>query len=70
MVAYGDREKPCMQSSTYVATLPPAIGPRGPEAAVNGNTNGYHEWMCCHTEKENQPWWQVDLGIVRIWIIG
>lgn len=40
-------------------------GARLPGSATNGNTNGYHEWLCCHTEKEKQPWWEVDLETVN-----
>jgi hypothetical protein len=34
-----------------------------PKRAVDGNTNG--QWgggSCTHTQNENQPWWQIDLG--------
>ncbi|OQR92116.1 glycerophosphodiesterase [Achlya hypogyna] len=53
--------KPCSQSSIFVAQAPPVLGPRVPELAVNGNTSGHFEMMCCRTNKEDQPFWQVDL---------
>ena len=37
-------------------------GPRGAELGNNGSTNGFQEWRCCRTEKEANPWWEVDLG--------
>ena len=52
---------PCEQSSTYIAPLPPQAGPRPACTATNGNTYGTHEWMCCQTLKEKDPYWQVNL---------
>lgn len=59
------RGKSARQSSTYVATGPPVPGPRSPDAAVNGVVHGWAEHMCCHTERGQDPWWEVDLGEVR-----
>ena len=51
----------CIIHITKINAVP---GFRVANTANNGNTNGYHEWMCCHTNKEFQPWWQVDLEAV------
>ncbi|CAI5720705.1 unnamed protein product [Hyaloperonospora brassicae] len=50
------------QSSTYTTSRAPVPGPRGAELGNNGSTNGFQEWRCCRTEKEANPWWEVDLG--------
>ena len=48
--------KKSFQSSTY------RFG--NPSKAVDGSTNTVygHTGSCTHTEKERDPWWQVDLG--------
>ncbi|KAI9914152.1 hypothetical protein PsorP6_005751 [Peronosclerospora sorghi] len=56
------RRAPSIQSSTYTTSKAPVPGPRGPELGNNGNTNGFQEWRCCRTNKETNPWWEVDLG--------
>lgn len=28
----------------------------------NGNANGFQEWRCSRTAREENPWWEVDLG--------
>lgn len=38
---------------------------RGPEAAVDGSTNGFGGEYNAVTEQEAAPWWQVDLGANR-----
>ncbi|KAK1929463.1 Glycerophosphocholine phosphodiesterase GPCPD1 [Phytophthora citrophthora] len=53
---------PAAQSSTYTTSRAPAPGPRGAELGNNGSTNGFLEWRCCRTNKETNPWWEVDLG--------
>ncbi|KDO22912.1 hypothetical protein SPRG_11756 [Saprolegnia parasitica CBS 223.65] len=53
--------KPVTQSSIFVAPAGPVPGPRVPELAVNGNTSGHFEHMCCRTNVQDQPYWQVDL---------
>ncbi|KAG7388840.1 Glycerophosphocholine phosphodiesterase gpcpd1 [Phytophthora pseudosyringae] len=50
------------QSSTYTASRAPAPGPRDAKLGNNGSTNGFQEWRCCRTNKEANPWWEVDLG--------
>uniref|UniRef100_A0AAV1VD75 Glycerophosphodiester phosphodiesterase n=1 Tax=Peronospora matthiolae TaxID=2874970 RepID=A0AAV1VD75_9STRA len=50
------------QSSTYTTSRAPVPGPRGAELGNNGSTNGFQEWRCCRTERETNPWWEVDLG--------
>lgn len=61
--------RPAVQSSTYSANLAATAA-----KAVDGNTGGdYGAGQIAHTNLENQPWWQVDLGAisdisdVRIW---
>lgn len=39
----------------------PVLGPRDARLGNNGNTNGFQEWRCCRTQKEANPWWEVDL---------
>lgn len=57
--------KECKQSSIYNG--------RGPEIAVNGDTCGDGEKYCTHTQMDNCPWWEVDLGkpavidLLRLW---
>lgn len=34
----------------------------GPELAIDGDASGDGEWACIHTQREKQPWWQLDLG--------
>lgn len=47
--------KSAAQSSTF--------GGAAASRAVDGNTNGnFNERSVSHTQAENQPWWQVDLG--------
>ncbi|KAL3660187.1 hypothetical protein V7S43_014718 [Phytophthora oleae] len=53
---------PASQSSTYTTSRAPAPGSRGAELGNNGSTNGFQEWRCCRTNKEANPWWEVDLG--------
>ncbi|KAG6580004.1 glycerophosphodiester phosphodiesterase gde1 [Phytophthora cinnamomi] len=53
---------PSCQSSTYTTTRAPAPGPREARLGNNGSTNGFQEWCCCRTNKEANPWWEVDLG--------
>ncbi|CAI5741882.1 unnamed protein product [Peronospora destructor] len=53
---------PSSQSSTYRTSRAPVPGLRHAELGNNGNTNGFQEWRCCRTNKETNPWWQVDLG--------
>ncbi|KAF4029196.1 Glycerophosphoryl diester phosphodiesterase family [Phytophthora infestans] len=50
------------QSSTYTTPRVPTPGPRDAKLGNNGNTNGFEEWRCCRTNKESNPWWEVDLG--------
>ncbi|KAF4325110.1 hypothetical protein BBO99_00000574 [Phytophthora kernoviae] len=50
------------QSSTYTTPRAPIPGPREAKLGNNGNTNGFQEWRCCRTNKEANPWWEVDLG--------
>ena len=50
--------KPVSQSSVY--------NRRGPETAINGNTGGDGEAMCIHTQRDQCPWWQVDLGRLAV----
>ncbi|WP_285710976.1 glycoside hydrolase N-terminal domain-containing protein [Microtetraspora sp. NBRC 16547] len=50
--------KPAEQSSTYPS------GGGVASRAVDGNTNGdFSNTSVTHTNLENQPWWQVDLGV-------
>lgn len=56
------RNKPSTQSSTYESTRMPVPGPRGASLGNSGNVNGFQEWRCCRTNKEANPWWEVDLG--------
>ncbi|MEW4490776.1 DUF1553 domain-containing protein [Thalassoglobus sp. JC818] len=59
--------KPATQSSTAYD------GP--PELAVDGNTSGefFEQKSTTHTEKENSPWWMVDLqrdaeiSLIKVW---
>ncbi|KAG3032642.1 hypothetical protein JG687_00000521 [Phytophthora cactorum] len=53
---------PSSQSSTYTTSRAPTPGPRDAKLGNNGNTNGFQEWRCCRTNKEANPWWEVDLG--------
>ncbi|KAH7460437.1 Glycerophosphocholine phosphodiesterase GPCPD1 [Phytophthora ramorum] len=53
---------PSCQSSTYTTSRAPAPGPREAKLGNNGSTNGFQEWRCCRTNKETNPWWEVDLG--------
>ncbi|RLN97324.1 hypothetical protein BBJ28_00003427 [Nothophytophthora sp. Chile5] len=53
---------PSGQSSTYASSRMPAPGAREAALGNNGNTNGFQEWRCCRTNKEVDPWWEVDLG--------
>ncbi|ETM43392.1 hypothetical protein, variant 3 [Phytophthora nicotianae] len=53
---------PSCQSSTYTTSRAPTPGPRDAKLGNNGNTNGFQEWRCCRTNKESNPWWEVDLG--------
>ncbi|KAE9107320.1 hypothetical protein PF010_g12306 [Phytophthora fragariae] len=53
---------PSSQSSTYTTTRAPVPGPREAKLGNNGSTNGFQEWRCCRTDKEANPWWEVDLG--------
>jgi hypothetical protein len=50
--------KPVSQSSVY--------NRRGPETAINGEINGAGEAMCIHTQRDQCPWWQVDLGRLAV----
>ncbi|KAG7398937.1 Glycerophosphocholine phosphodiesterase gpcpd1 [Phytophthora boehmeriae] len=50
------------QSSTYITSRAPIPGPRDATLGNNGDTNGFQEWRCCRTNKEVNPWWEVDLG--------
>ncbi|POM61074.1 Glycerophosphodiesterase [Phytophthora palmivora] len=50
------------QSSTYATTRAPMPGTREAKLGNNGHTNGFQEWRCCRTNKEMNPWWEVDLG--------
>jgi YD repeat-containing protein len=53
--------KPTAQSSTLVYN-PPGDASH----AVDGNTDGnYFAGSVTHTNTDNQPWWQVDLGAVQ-----
>ncbi|ETM97613.1 hypothetical protein, variant 4 [Phytophthora nicotianae INRA-310] len=56
------RGAPSCQSSTYTTSRAPTPGPRDAKLGNNGNTNGFQEWRCCRTNKETNPWWEVDLG--------
>lgn len=49
--------RPAKQSSTSEWS-----NPNDAQGAVNGVTNGSYGF---HTRKEKNPWWQVDLGVVR-----
>jgi uncharacterized repeat protein (TIGR01451 family) len=50
--------KPVAQSSTL-----PGYATAGPAGAVDGNTDGnFFDGSVTHTNLENNPWWQVDLG--------
>uniref|UniRef100_K3X839 Uncharacterized protein n=1 Tax=Globisporangium ultimum (strain ATCC 200006 / CBS 805.95 / DAOM BR144) TaxID=431595 RepID=K3X839_GLOUD len=55
-------KQPSSQSSTHSSSRNPSPGPREANFGNNGNTNGYQEWRCARTEKEENPWWEVDLG--------
>lgn len=50
------------QISTYETQRAPRPGKREASLGNNGNTNGFQEWRCCRTNKESNPWWEVDLG--------
>ncbi len=53
--------KPTSQSSTY------NIGPKKwhkSKVAVNGIVDGKGEGKCTHTFRNEQPWWEIDLGAV------
>ncbi|MBN8466981.1 discoidin domain-containing protein [Corallococcus exiguus] len=55
-------KKPTQQSSTY--TISPVGG--SSDRAVDGNTNGdYSAGSVTHTNFQYDPWWQVDLQVVR-----
>ncbi len=50
--------KPASQSTTL-----PGYATAGPQGAVDGNTDGnFFDGSVTHTNLENNPWWQVDLG--------
>ncbi|CAH0485581.1 unnamed protein product [Peronospora farinosa] len=53
---------PSSQSSTYMTSRAPVPGLRHAELGNNGHINGFQEWRCCRTNKETNPWWEVDLG--------
>ena len=50
--------KPVEQSSVY--------NRRGPETAINGDSSGDGEAMCIHTQRDQCPWWEVDLGRLAV----
>lgn len=49
----------------HVGMWPFTFRARGPEAAVDGSTNGFGSEYNAVTELEAEPWWQVDLGANR-----
>ena len=46
------------------ASMSSTYGIGGADLAVDGNTSGSSPWSAdlTHSQNENQPWWQVDLG--------
>ena len=50
--------RPVQQSSVY--------NRRGPETAINGESSGDGEAMCIHTQRDQCPWWEVDLGRLAV----
>lgn len=54
--------KPSAQSSTHTSSKMPCPGPRVAALGNDGSRNGFQEWRCARTQKETNPWWQVDLG--------
>lgn len=39
---------------------------RGPEMAINGDKDGDGEAKCIHTQRDQCPWWEVDLGRLAV----
>ena len=50
------------QSSTYVGKKEPFAGARHASTAINGITSGHKEYLCSHTELDDQAWWDIDLN--------
>jgi hypothetical protein len=50
-------------SLQFESQHPDSLGFAGfPSQAVNGDTSGASEAVCTHTQYDEEPWWEVDLG--------
>lgn len=62
MVVYNNRNLALRKTATQSSILIEADH-KGPGAAVDGRTDGdWKKQSCAHTNAEDNPWWQVDLG--------
>ena len=61
-MARGDETRSGPHWSTKQVTQSSIYNGLGPELAIDGDFSGDGEWSCIHTQRQKQPWWQLDLG--------